>query len=611
MATRSKSAASKAETPTINRRALMVAIDDYQGNNNDLNSSVADAEAMAALLQAAPYNFKDIQTYTNEQATLANVKEGLEWLLGNAASEGDRLVLFFSGHGYRTEKNGVLRECLCLHDGYLFDDELTQLTQMLPPGILSILLDCCHSGGMEKNFVLGDSRIKTFFPDEPQELAKVFAPKLTTPPVKPFGCATRLNPSAPGTKILIAAEPQVNGLIITACQAEQVALAGSAKTEGKSAFTYGLLEALATLGANAEVPNRQLFEQTSTILKSLQFEQIPVLHEPPNAPGLQDKSFVTLQPTSVSKDYKAPVFAGSLIEPIEIKHKGAPIVSTVQPPALNLDRSLTEADAQFCAEVIECSLQIMPTILQVVNQQDSKANGQQPIGNSKFWTALIPPMIGLIPTIFDAVSGKNWKTESDAPISEGKFWTQLIPSIIDAVTKGATDSKNFEPQELNLNRPLTEADAQFCAEVIKCSLHIMPTMLQAVNQQDSKANGQQPIGNSKFWTALIPPVIGLIPTIFDAVSGKNWKTGGDVPIAEDKFWTEVISAAIGVVPGIIDAVTKGATDSKSFDPKASSAVPDVVPLPAPASNGAAAAEVDEELVDAVMARLASTLMAAR
>ncbi|MES1026472.1 hypothetical protein ABN584_26590 [Gloeocapsa sp. BRSZ] len=50
---------------------------------------------------------------------------------------------------------------------------------------------------------------------------------------------------------------------------------------------------------------------------------------------------------------------------------------------------------------------------------------------------------------------------------------------------------------------------------------------------------------------------------------------------------------------------------KNFDPQESSAAPGIVLLPAPASNGAASPEMDEELVDAVMARLASTLMAAR
>lgn len=78
MATRSKSAASKAETAKINRRDLMVAIDDYPDNRNDLSSCVADAEAMAALLQAAPYSFEEIRTYTSEQATDALI-DGQNW----------------------------------------------------------------------------------------------------------------------------------------------------------------------------------------------------------------------------------------------------------------------------------------------------------------------------------------------------------------------------------------------------------------------------------------------------------------------------------------------------------------------------------------------------
>ncbi|MBD1847059.1 caspase family protein [Cyanobacteria bacterium FACHB-63] len=606
MATRSKSAASKAETPPINRKALVVAIDDYPETRNDLTSCVADAKAMAALLQATPYKFEEIQTYTNEQATVANVKAGMEWLFSNAASDRDRLVLFFSGHGFRTERGGVLRECLCLHDGLLFDDELVQLTQMLPPGILSILLDCCHSGGMAKNFVLEDGRIKTFFPTDQQELNKAFAPRLTPLPVKPFGCATLPNPGEFATKAFMAAEPQVNGLIITACQADQVALAGSAKTEGKSAFTYGLLEAIRAFGATAEVSNRQLFDQTSAILKSLQFKQIPVLHEPTNALGLQDKSFITLQSTSVLECGKTPASSASPIESSKINPKGAPIMPAVQPPALNLNRSLTEADAQFCTEVIKCSLQVAPMMLQAVNPQNLKSNGQNSNGNSKFWGALIPGVIGVIPTIVDAIRGKNWQTESDAPISEEKFWTQVIsaalgviPSIIDVATKGATDSKD-------LSLPLTEADAQFCTEVIKCSLQIMPTMLEPDNLQNL-SNGQPTSGNSKFWGVLIPSVLSVIPSIVDAISGKDWQTDSDAPIAEEKFWTQVISAALGVIPSIIDAATKGAADSKDFAPRESSAVSP----PAPTSNGGVSTDVADELVDAVMTRLASTLLAAR
>ncbi|MEB3214942.1 MAG: caspase family protein [Nostocales cyanobacterium 94392] len=601
MPTRSKSAVSKAETPQINRKALLVAIDDYPGISNDLNSCVADAKAMTALLQTSPYNFEEIQTYTNEQATIANIKAGLEWLISNAASDRDRLVLFFSGHGFRTkkdgtDKDGVLHECLCLHDGFLFDTELTQLTQTLPPAILSIFLDCCHSGGMEKNFVLRDSKIKTFFPTDPQEIAKAFAPKPTSPPIKPFGCSTQFNPDAPANKEFKEPEQQVNGLIITACQAEQVALAGSPQTEGKSAFTYSLLKVLETLSPNAEVSNRQLFERTSAVLKSLHLEQIPVLHEPPNAPGLQDKSFITLRPVSVSQDSPAPVFPNFPTEPIETTNKGTSNMSTTQSSVLNLNRPLTEADAQFCTDVLKYSLEVMPRVMQSVNQQDSKANGQEPIGNSKFWGGLA--VGSAIPYVLNWVQGKSWETEIEDISADEKaggavlgltlagVLTGIIPGVVSAF-KGATDSKN-------LNRDLTEADIQYCTKVVECSLRVMPKMLQAISPQNSKAVP---------WGAAVPGLVAGIPGLIALIRGKDWKIESDAPITEEKFWADVLGATLGANPGNFFGFTKGVTDSKNFDPKESSA--------APASNGATSAEVGEELVDAVMTRLASALLAAR
>ena len=64
----------------------------------------------------------------------------------------DRLVFYYSGHGWRTERDGVLRECLCLHDDFLFDDELVRASQDLPSGVLTVVIDACHSGGLSKPF---------------------------------------------------------------------------------------------------------------------------------------------------------------------------------------------------------------------------------------------------------------------------------------------------------------------------------------------------------------------------------------------------------------------------------------------------------------------------
>jgi hypothetical protein len=96
----------------------------------------------------------------------------------------------------------VLKECLCPHDGFFFDDELNKQTQGLPPGIFTMVLGSCHSGGMDKRFFEtlsshGSSaeepvervRVKTWMP-EPAELVKLFGTEEKSTPFKPFGCAT-------------------------------------------------------------------------------------------------------------------------------------------------------------------------------------------------------------------------------------------------------------------------------------------------------------------------------------------------------------------------------------------------------------------------------------
>jgi caspase domain-containing protein len=110
-------------------------------------------------LQSEHYGFQEVRNCLDGEATIKTVTEGLQWLFGkNSQGEGtqvtseDRLAFYYSGHGFRTEKDGVLRECLCLYDGFFFDDELGKHTQGPQPGIFTVVLDSCHSGGMDKRF---------------------------------------------------------------------------------------------------------------------------------------------------------------------------------------------------------------------------------------------------------------------------------------------------------------------------------------------------------------------------------------------------------------------------------------------------------------------------
>ncbi|MFD1985558.1 caspase domain-containing protein [Mesorhizobium newzealandense] len=136
------------ETRFAKRRAVVVGINDYQDGNNHLPSCINDVKAFEKILRE-DYAFEEIGRLVDSEATVAGVTAALQRLVADASPD-DRLVFFFSGHGSTELRNGVAEQCMVLYDGYLFDDELSQMTQSLPPGIFTLVADCCLSGGLEK-----------------------------------------------------------------------------------------------------------------------------------------------------------------------------------------------------------------------------------------------------------------------------------------------------------------------------------------------------------------------------------------------------------------------------------------------------------------------------
>ena len=132
-----------------------MAINDYGSPQNNLPSCLEDAAQVRSVLQSR-YGFETFTELYDGDATVANVEGGLAWLLDNVADD-DRLVFFYSGHGYQQPRNGNLDECLVLSNlEIFFDDRLSELSQSAPPGVLTVVLDPCFSGGMEKPIALGD-----------------------------------------------------------------------------------------------------------------------------------------------------------------------------------------------------------------------------------------------------------------------------------------------------------------------------------------------------------------------------------------------------------------------------------------------------------------------
>ena len=139
-------------------RALLVAINNYGSQQNNLPSCLEDAARFRSLLEER-YGFDQFTELYDGDATVANVEQGLTWLFEDVAPD-DRLVFFYSGHGYQQPNGENLEECLVLSNmEFLFDDRLSELSQTAPPGVLTVVFNSCFSGGMEKQ-VGADGRIE-------------------------------------------------------------------------------------------------------------------------------------------------------------------------------------------------------------------------------------------------------------------------------------------------------------------------------------------------------------------------------------------------------------------------------------------------------------------
>ncbi len=141
------------------RRALLVGINDYPGM--PLRGCVNDVKQMQALL-GQHFDFADdeVQVLLDEDATAKGIKAGLAWLAEGDGSTDAVRVFHFSGHGtHKADENGDepdgRDECLVPVDyrtaGHLTDDVLKTYYDRFPPeGNLSLVMDCCHSGSINR-----------------------------------------------------------------------------------------------------------------------------------------------------------------------------------------------------------------------------------------------------------------------------------------------------------------------------------------------------------------------------------------------------------------------------------------------------------------------------
>jgi hypothetical protein len=249
------------------------------------------------------FDAADITLLHNSAATLENVRAGLTALM-DGAHPGDQLVFYESSHGYRYPDGDTLVEVLCLYDKFFKDTDLVAMTQALPPDVLTVCLDSCHSGGMNKLFFPGGevqvARVKVWTPT-PEDAAryaqlyqqvtkfKFFASEPTS---VPGAVAKNFHFDPKGIALpKDAAEgaPELNGAMLAACQADQTAAAGTPATNNLSAFTYAL-----TTQIDPTLSLHDVQVRVADRLEELNMQQVPRASYPMAHPELFTETFISM-----------------------------------------------------------------------------------------------------------------------------------------------------------------------------------------------------------------------------------------------------------------------------------------------------------------------------
>jgi len=134
---------------TGNKVALLFAIDDYYGTQNDLPDCVLDQTHVADFI-AKNYPEFIVKKFKNSEVTRNNFKSAIVAQLATMQL-GDILLIYYSGHGTNgpdaSEPDGY-REGLYLYDGTFWDDEFTTILQNISAEEkVIIVLDSCFAQG--------------------------------------------------------------------------------------------------------------------------------------------------------------------------------------------------------------------------------------------------------------------------------------------------------------------------------------------------------------------------------------------------------------------------------------------------------------------------------
>lgn len=117
---------------------LCVGVSSYQNSDNNLSQTTKDAKQFKTVMEN---HTKDITILTSKYANKDNILEKMR-AIGNRAQKGDKIILFFSGHGY---PGGIVA-----HDKYITYQEINNILSKSSASAKICFVDACHAGSVDE-----------------------------------------------------------------------------------------------------------------------------------------------------------------------------------------------------------------------------------------------------------------------------------------------------------------------------------------------------------------------------------------------------------------------------------------------------------------------------
>jgi len=115
---------------------MSVGVSSYQNSENNLSQTTKDAKQFKTVMEN---HTKDITILTSKYANKDNILEKLR-AISNRAQKGDKIILFFSGHGY---PGGIVA-----HDKHLTYQEINDILSQSSASAKICFVDACHAGSV-------------------------------------------------------------------------------------------------------------------------------------------------------------------------------------------------------------------------------------------------------------------------------------------------------------------------------------------------------------------------------------------------------------------------------------------------------------------------------